>query len=158
MGLIIRGNVYTRRDQVSEKSNRQTSLIHFRYRDDLISLVKKLLDLEPKNRNVGRAYLTYNAKSKSNLLPACLKYFDSHCTRRACFGDLKIFLPQLSHDDQSKFLNHIDKAAKSYYASKDEDTADESDAIKVRNRVFCSVKLTLYRKQHQNGSLLISTL
>lgn len=73
-----------------------------------------MLHLDPLHRNANRAYLTWLAKygEKSSMIEEVIKTFDLHSRQRACFGDLKEFLPQLSHQDEARFLNHIDHAAK----------------------------------------------
>ena len=76
------------------------------------SLTKEFFSVDPTNRNAGRAYLTCISKSPESLLQSCLQFFNSNSSRPSCFEDLKDFLPQLSHDEQSQFLAHIDEAAK----------------------------------------------
>jgi hypothetical protein len=84
-----------------------------RRKGELNTLIERFLLAEPKNRNVGRAFLTYQSKTETDLLKACIRFFDAHSTNRSCFGDLKAFLPNLEHGEQGTFIEHIDKAAKS---------------------------------------------
>jgi N-terminal acetyltransferase B complex non-catalytic subunit len=83
------------------------------HREKAQFIIERFLKLEPANRNAGRALLSVQAKQKTGVLETCLRFFDSHSSKPSCFGDLRDFLPRLSHHEQGSFLAHIDEAAKS---------------------------------------------
>lgn len=47
----------------------------------------------------------------------------------SCFGDLKDFLPKLSHGEQAKFLSHIDEAAKAHNPFTDDAVTADIDTV-----------------------------
>jgi hypothetical protein len=57
-------------------------------------------------------------------LGACIRFFDANCTSRSCFGDLKDFLPRISHREEGEFIKHIDDAAKAHAPTPSEDSSD----------------------------------
>ena len=97
-----------------------------RTKDQINKIIERFLELEPGNRNAGRALLTNQANQKSRLLETCLRFFDSNCTKTSCFRDLKDFLTQISHSEQGKFLTHIDTAAKAHNPIADAENADKA--------------------------------
>ena len=120
--------------------NLPSYLTSSRHSNLVSAIIERYLELEPGNRNAGRALLVNQANQKSQLLETCLRFFDSNCTKVSCFGDLRDFLPQLSHQEQGKFLNHIDEAAKAKNPLTAAETVDKgnesvSDSIST---VYCS--------------------
>jgi hypothetical protein len=49
---------------------------------------------------------------RASLLGALMQSFSANAMRRACFGDMKEFMKALTHDEEERFLNHIDSDAK----------------------------------------------
>jgi hypothetical protein len=86
-------------------------------------LIHRALTVSPSNRNAHRALLTWTSKFKRDDLLRCIMFtFNVQSVRQACFGDLKDFVKLLSHEEESKFIQNIDLAAKSRSPWADNDT------------------------------------
>jgi hypothetical protein len=90
-------------------------------------MAQSILKVNPLQRNATRARLTCLMKyQRASLLEALTQSFSANAMRRACFGDMKEFMKALNHEEEERFLNHIDADAKS---TSPWDEADSSDVI-----------------------------
>ncbi|KAF2666048.1 hypothetical protein BT63DRAFT_48014 [Microthyrium microscopicum] len=107
--------------------------------EEISSLIQDFLSANSTDRNATRAYLMWiTAHNRQNLLAVLIETFTTQCSRRACFGDLRQFLKDLSHPEEEKFLNHIDEEAKSHTPWSESGQSDV-DLSKAKDWVMINV-------------------
>lgn len=76
---------------------------------------------------------------RASLLEALIESFSATAIRRACFGDMKEFMKALNHDEEEKFLNHVDADAKSSSPWDEADSSEVVDLKKAKNWVMINI-------------------